>query len=309
MPKTKRPSPLQMPLTGMLAKPAATPFDNHQDIAVRPHDDDTAASPFIKWVGGKRALASTITALEPPGTKNYWEPFIGGGAVFFNRCRIHKAHLSDINSELTTTYLVVKQFPDLLIEKLRQHALDHQDPDHYYRVRKMTHLTSPIDVAARFIYLNKTCYNGLYRVNRRGIFNVAKGSYKNPVICDPVNIATASRALENASIELRDFSRIEPASGDFVYCDPPHDGTFAGYTAKPFSTEQQRRLRDHCQLWHQAGVHIMVSNSDTKLIQELYSQPPFEIHTVSAPRSISAKATARNQVTELLITTYPTPTS
>ena len=168
----------------------------------------------------------------------------------------------------------------------------------------MTHLSSPIDVAARLIYLNKTCYNGLYRVNQKGIFNVAKGNYHNPVICDPANIHAASRALENATIEIRDFSRINPSAGDFVYCDPPHDGTFAGYTAKPFGPDEQLRLRDKCLDWHHAGVKVILSNSDTEIIRKLYAKPPFTIRTVSAPRSVSAKGTARNRVTELLISNY-----
>ena len=306
MPRTKRPSQLQMPLIGMPPTPREADAAPFLKAAPAPPTNDTPARPFIKWVGGKRALASVITALEPPDANEYWEPFIGGGSVFFNRRRTSASHLSDINSELTTTYLVVKQFPELLIEKLRQHAVDHEDPDHYYRVRKMTHLASPIDVAARFVYLNKTCYNGLYRVNRKGIFNVAKGRYKNPAICDADNIRAASLALANAQVELRDFSRINPANGDFVYCDPPHDGTYSGYTTKRFGSEQQRRLRDLCLAWHDAGASVMVSNSDTELIRELYSKPPFEIRAVSAPRSVSAKASTRNRVPELLVTTYPT---
>ena len=305
MPQTKRDHPLQAPLPGIPELQRSTPFDPRPDDHVKAATDATPARPFIKWVGGKRALANAITVLEPPSANNYWEPFIGGGAVFFDKLRSSPAHLSDINSELTTTYLIVKQFPDLLIEKLRQHDRDHRaNDDNYYRVRKMTHLSSPIDVAARFIYLNKTCYNGLYRVNRKGVFNVGKGSYRNPVICDEANIHAASQALGNATIELRDFSRINPAAGDFVYCDPPHDGTFAGYTAKPFGSNEQLRLRDKYLDWHHAGANVMLSNSDTELIRKLYAQPPFTIRTVSAPRSVSAKGATRNRVTELLISNY-----
>ena len=275
-------------------QPAATTLHNHPDYI----------QPFIKWVGGKRALTTAINARAPSDINTYWEPFVGGGAVFFSRASASMAQLSDLNSELTTTYLVVKQFPEQLITELAQHALDHADDDHYYRVRKMTHLRSPISVAARFIYLNKTCYNGLYRVNQKGTFNVAKGSYKNPAICDAAGIRAASKALQNAEIQHRDFGRISPAANDFVYCDPPHDGTYAGYTTKKFGPDQQQRLRDLCLDWHRQGANVMVSNSDSSLIRTLYSQPPFHIDTVSAPRYISAKGASRGNVTELMITTY-----
>ena len=291
-------SPLQItldlfPPTGATTSPAAIDKPTPQ------------ARPFIKWVGGKRALANAIISKMPDDTRIYWEPFVGGGAVFFIRASTQTAMLSDVNSELTTAYLVVKQFPEQLIDELRQHAVDHHaDPDHYYKVRKMAHLRSPISVAARFIYLNRTCYNGLYRVNKKGIFNVAKGKYRNPAICDAHGIMNASAALQKAEIHHRDFSRITPAANDFVYCDPPHDGVYAGYTAQRFGPEQQRRLRDLACQWHQNGARVMISNSDTSLIRNLYKEAPFRIDTISAPRSISANGATRGNVTELLITTY-----
>ena len=264
----------------------------------------TAIHPFIKWAGGKRTLSSAINSRTPEDVNTYWEPFVGGGAVFFGRKSNSIAQLSDLNSELTTTYLVVKQFPEQLIAELEQHALGHSDDDYYYQVRKMTQLRSPISVVARFIYLNKTCYNGLYRVNREGTFNVGKGSYKNPTICDAAGIRAASAALQNAEIQHRDFARIAPSLNDFVYCDPPHDGTYTRYTAKKFGEDHQRRLRDLCVDWHRQGAQVMVSNSESSLIRSIYGQPPFRIDTISAPRYISAKGTTRGNVTELIITTY-----
>lgn len=284
---------LQLPLDlPFLAPPPAPP------------DELRAPQPFIKWVGGKRALLPEIKSRIPGDFNAYWEPFVGGGAVFFSIANTAPAQLSDANAELTTTYLAVRNFPHQLIDELEQHHRHHHaDENHYYTVRKMTHLQSPISVAARFIYLNKTGYNGLYRVNRKGYFNVAKGSYKNPQICDPPGILAASEALQSAEIHHRDFSRIAPASGDFVYCDPPHDGTYAGYTARGFDDARQTRLRDLALQWHQAGAAVMLSNSDTPLIQSLYQHPAFRIETVSAPRNVSAKGSTRGSVTELLITT------
>ena len=305
MPRKPKVSSLQLPLD--IFTPTTTfptPNGELQPAVANQHNHPAYIQPFIKWVGGKRALTTAINALAPRDINTYWEPFVGGGAVFFSRASASMAQLSDLNSELTTTYLVVKQFPEQLITELAQHALDHADADHYYRVRKMTHLRSPISVAARFIFLNKTCYNGLYRVNRKGTFNVAKGSYKNPAICDAAGIRAASGALQNAEIQHRDFGRISPAANDFVYCDPPHDGTYAGYTAKKFGPDQQQRLRDLCLDWHRQGANVMVSNSDSSLIRTLYGQPPFRIDTVSAPRYISAKGASRGNVTELMITTY-----
>ena len=306
MPRKSNVSPLQRPLDIMLPTTPFTAPTNEPSPAIASQPQQPASvQPFIKWVGGKRALTNAINAQSPAEVNTYWEPFVGGGAVFFNRTSNRPAQLSDVNSELTTTYLVVKQFPDQLIAELTQHATDHKaDEDHYYKIRKMSHLRSPISVAARLIYLNKTCYNSLYRVNRKGKFNVAKGSYKSPCICDAPGIRAASSALQNADIQNRDFGRISPSENDFVYCDPPHDGTYAGYTAKRFSPDQQRRLRDLCIDWNQLGANVMVSNSDSELIRALYDQPPFHINIISAPRFISAKGASRGKVNELMITTY-----
>ena len=308
MPRKSSVSPLQRPLDIMLpTMPFTEPtYESSPAVTSQPQKPDSV-QPFIKWVGGKRALASAINAQAPAEVNTYWEPFIGGGAVFFNRKSNRPAQLSDLNSELTTTYLAVKQFPEQLITELAQHAIDHKaDEDYYYKIRKMGHLRSPISIAARLIYLNRTCYNGLYRVNRKGTFNVAKGSYKSPCICDAPGIRAASLALQNADIQHRDFGRISPRENDFVYCDPPHDGTYARYTAKRFGPDQQRRLRDLCIEWNQLGANVMVSNSDSELIRALYSQPPFNIDTISAPRYTRSNGAKRGKVNVLMITAYQT---
>ena len=262
-------------------------------------------TPFVKWVGGKRSLAPLIADLAPDSVSQYWEPFVGGGAVFFHlEAHISTAHLSDTGPELVLAYQTVRDNPGELIELLQDHAHHHADQAHYYRVRAQHNLTDPVAATARFLYLNRTCYNGLYRVNRRGEFNVARGSYQRPVICDPEAIMAASMALRKAQITLDDFQEANPGPNNFAYCDPPHDGTFDGYTTRPFRQEDQTRLRNRILEWAQQGAQVMCSNADTDFIRRLYSDEPFHIRQVSVPRTISADGGGRGRVKELLITTY-----
>ncbi len=270
-----------------------------------PYLDRARARPFVKWAGGKRTLIPDIARLIPGSIHTYWEPFVGGGAAFFALdSKIGTARLSDVNAELVLAYQSIKKHPEDLIELLARHAEQHPDQDYYYEVRKMTHSKCPVEVAARFIYLNKSCYNGLYRVNKQGYFNVPRGRYKNPAICDADNLRAAHEVLQKATIRLQDFARIEPSSGDFIYCDPPYDGTFAEYAAKGFDEMEQKRLRDRALRWDKLGANVMISNADTELIQELYSDAPFRISEVSAPRNINCKSDQRGSANELLITTY-----
>ena len=270
----------------------------------RPYLEKARARPFIKWAGGKRTLIPEIARRLPEAIHTYWEPFLGGGAVFFAlESRIGAVQLSDINSELALTYQVVRNNPEPLIDLLAQHACNHEKP-YYLRVRKLADIPSSIELAARFIYLNKTCYNGLYRVNKSGQFNVPMGSYKNPIICDAENLRAASEVLKKANVRIGDFDKINPSGGDFVYADPPYDGTFAGYDAHGFGEADQTRLRDAAVRWHKVGAAVMVSNSDTELIRSLYGKPPFVLHEVSAPRAINSNGSGRGAVGELLITTY-----
>lgn len=275
----------------------------------KPYLEKARARPFVKWAGGKRTLIPDIARLLPESIHTYWEPFLGGGAVFFALAsRIGTAHLSDVNAELVLAYQSIKKHPEELIESLTRHAEQHSNKDYYYEVRKMTHSKCPVEVAARFIYLNKTCYNGLYRVNKQGKFNVPRGRYKNPAICDADNLRAANDVLKTARIRLQDFARIAPSSGDFIYCDPPYDGTFDGYASEGFNEVEQKRLRDQALRWEKLGANVMISNADTDLIQELYSGEPFRISEVSAPRNINCKSDKRGSANELLITTYDPPT-
>ena len=273
-----------------------------------PYLERARARPFVKWAGGKRNLIPDIAQRLPENIGIYWEPFVGGGAVFFALDnRVSTARLSDINHELALCYQTVRNRPEELIERLSAHTDQHStDEDYYYQVRKMTHSQDAVEVAARFIYLNKTCYNGLYRVNSKGQFNVPKGRYKNPAICDADGIRKASEVLRKATVKFGDFGRVEPGERDFVYCDPPYDGAFADYASDGFTDEDQRRLRDAALKWHKLGAGVMVSNADTPLIRGLYATAPFVLHEVTAPRTINTKGDGRGQTPELLITTYAT---
>jgi DNA adenine methylase len=268
------------------------------------------ALPFVKWVGGKRALLPSIKSHLPARFNDYHEPFLGGGAVFFAvGSKAKKAFLSDRNLDLVITYRVIIEEPTHLIERLRQHAEAHQENahDHYYEVRA-AEPTEPVEVAARFIYLNKTCFNGLYRVNRRGQFNVPIGSYKNPNIVQEENILACHQALKNAVIKIGNFDSITPRKGDLVYFDPPYhplnDTSFTAYTQDNFHDVNQIELRDFALRLHKQGVFVMLSNSHCDFIRDLYASKVFKKHIVQAPRSVNSKADARGAVDEYLITNY-----
>lgn len=263
--------------------------------------------PFVKWVGGKRSLLSEIHARLPRKFGNYYEPFVGGGAVFFSLSdRLERAFLSDHNLELVITYNVIKREPENLIRQLKEHARDH-GKEYYYHVRSLPE-EDPVKKAARFIYLNKTCYNGLYRVNRAGKFNTPMGSYKNPNIVQEETILACHRALQKAEISWYDFEKIEPERGDFVYIDPPYHPTdevsFTEYTKNNFTEKDQERLRDFAVKLHKAGVQVMLSNSSTQFVRDLYKNRFFQHHAVQAPRFVNCKPDRRGAVDELIITNY-----
>ncbi len=267
------------------------------------------AMPFVKWAGGKRALAKELASLMPNAFETYWEPFVGGGALFFEVSgRITQAFLSDTNTELITCYSAVKRNPEPLIAALKSHAARHSKT-YYYAVRSRHTLEDSTEIAARLIYLNRTCFNGLYRVNKKGKFNVPMGSYANPKIVNETNLRACSVALQSAAVESLDFKDIEPADGDFVYCDPPYaplsaTASFTSYTKDNFGRHDQINLRDIALKWHREGVKVMISNSDTDLIRNLYGSSPFTIQVVQAPRMVNSKADKRGPVNELVITTY-----
>ena len=263
------------------------------------------ARPFVKWAGGKRSLAARIWEQAPADFGDYYEPFVGGGSVFFAMPeRTGKAYLSDVNRELITAYKVIRDDVEGLIVALKEHVHNHHADEGYYLRVRVQEPEAPLQVAARFIYLNKTCYNGLYRVNRAGKFNVPKGSYKNPRICDAEGLRQASTALAQADVSVETFDSVAPDVGDFVYSDPPYDGTFTGYVPGGFGETEQELLRDTSAHRGLRGVRVMISNSDTPRIRDLYDGSIFRIHKVQAPRFINSDGEGRGRVVELLITTY-----
>lgn len=277
---------------------------------LKPNDDRSIIkpSPFVKWVGGKRSLLDEIVPNFPKDFNHYYEPFLGGGAVFFAVSeRVKTTTISDINFELVITYKAIQKDPKALIEKLLTHQKNNTE-DYYYEMRKQES-NDPIDIAARFIYLNKTCYNGLYRVNKQGKFNVPMGRYANPQIIREGNIMACHKALEDVEIRYAHFEEIKPEEGSFVYCDPPYHPTdehsFTQYNKSDFTEKDQTRLRDYLRGLTKKGVNIMLSNSDTKYIRDLYKSKEFHKNVVSAPRLVNCKPNQRESVNELLITNYP----
>lgn len=270
----------------------------------------TQARPFLKWAGGKGRLLSQYEPFFPATCRTYYEPFLGGGAVFFRLAhRVERAVLGDINPELVNVYRWVRDRPDDLLAHLAIHKRQHC-PDYYYQVRQQHHLIDPVARAARLIYLNKTCYNGLYRENSQGQFNVPVGRYKNPAICDPNLMATASRALQVAQVvelSFADILQYPITSQDFVYFDPPYHplsstSSFTNYHRQGFSPLDQEQLAEVFRQLAQQGVRVMLSNSDCEFIRDLYQG--FNLHTIQAARMINSHSGRRGKISELLITTY-----
>ena len=196
--------------------------------------------------GGKRSLMPEIFKHFPEKIDTYWEPFVGGGAVFFTMADgIEKAVLSDLNEELILSYTAVKYDVESLIEMLKEHAANHKKDSYYFEVCTQSP-TDRVEIAARFIYLNRTCFNGLYRVNKSGQFNVPKGKYKNPIICNETGLRAAHRVLQKAVLRVGGFEKIvKPVQSDFIYCDPPYDDCFTSYQPGGFNQADKSRLCDH----------------------------------------------------------------
>ncbi len=232
---------------------------------------------------------------------------MGGGALFFHLQPRH-AVLSDINPDLVNVYSCVRDHVEAVIQTLQHHAA-HHTAEHYYQTRA-TVPADPAERSARLIYLNKTCFNGLYRVNAQGGFNVPMGRYKNPKICDPDLLRAASKSLQTTKILERSFEAVlENATNpqDFVYFDPPYHplsetSNFTGYSRFAFTVEHQIRLRDIFAQLAQCGVQVMQSNADCPFIRELYQD--FRIYTIIASRAINSNPTKRGKINEVLITSY-----
>ncbi len=275
-------------------------------------DPSKTAKPFVKWVGGKAKLCDRLHALMPAGVeqRRHIEPFVGGGALFFSR-RPERALLCDINAALVNTYNVIKNDVQALVRALKTIAQDHGE-ERYYHIRERYNTDKKltrVEHAAMFIYLNKTCFNGLHRVNRKGQFNVPMGRYSDPQIVDVDGLHAASAALKETEILCTDFRDLLRTAqpGDFVYFDPPYapvskTANFTAYASDGFGVRDQEELAMVYRALDQRGCKLMLSNSDVPWIRELYRG--FDVHTVHVARSINSNAEKRGAVAEVVVCNY-----
>jgi DNA adenine methylase len=264
------------------------------------------AKPFLKWAGGKTQLLAELLARMPTTYGRYYEPFLGGGAVFF-ALQPKRATLSDINDELITTYTAVRDTPKEVITTLSQHTCS---PEYFYQLRKekLANLGAT-HRAARLIYLNRTCFNGLYRVNAQGDFNVPFGGHNNPTICHAENLQRVSEALRGAQLRCQPVAAIarQVRRGDLVYFDPPYvplspTARFTNYAVGGFGLRDQVALARLYTALAARGVHVVLSNSDTPQVRELYKK--FRIDRVMVRRSINRCAQGRGPVGEVIVTPH-----
>ena len=270
----------------------------------QPSFENRAARPFLKWAGGKTQLLDALFARFPATFGRYHEPFLGGGAVFF-ALGPQRANLSDVNADLIGAYLAVRDDIEGVMKALKRHRSEEK---YYYEVRAqnsdgMGHVAS----AARTIFLNRTCFNGLYRVNRQGQFNVPFGRYDNPTICNRDNLLMASETLKKCDIRHQDVFTIarRVRRGDLVYFDPPYDpisstSSFTSYAKGGFGRSEQVRLAELFKRLAGRGVNVVLSNSDTPFIRSLYKG--CRIHSVHARRAINSRADRRGTVGEVIVT-------
>lgn len=271
--------------------------------------------PVLKWVGGKRQLIDKIIPLIDINNKIYVEPFVGGGAILFE-LQPERAIINDYNEELMNVYKVIKENPKQLLNQLSTHKKNNSE-SYFYKIRSLDRSAdynklNNVEKAARIIYLNKTCYNGLYRVNSSGQFNSPFGRYKNPNIINEITINAVSEYFNKNDVDILtgDYRKVleEVDSNHFVYLDPPYmpisfSSSFTGYTDNGFGLNEQIILRDECVKLHKKGVKFIQSNSCSEKIYELYSGiEGFTILTVNATRAINSKADKRGSIEEVLIT-------
>lgn len=263
------------------------------------------ARPFLKWAGGKQWLVTSAVYLFPSKFRGtYYEPFLGSGAMFF--ARPSKAVLCDLNEELITTYQAIRDDVEAIIGRLETYPHDKQ---FFERMRRLKPRT-PETIAARFIYLNKTAFNGMYRVNLKGEFNVPFGRYKNPSICQPERLRAAARTLSQATLRCADFGTplAGAVAGDFAYLDPPYvtghnNNGFLKYNAPLFSWEDQKRLSQEATRLRERGVHVLISNADHAAVVALY--PDFYYYRVHRRSLIGGRGSVRDRVSEALLSSYP----
>lgn len=272
-----------------------------------------AVKPYLKWAGGKRQLLPEIRKYIPASYDRYVEPFVGAGAVLFD-IQPDNAVVNDANSQLIQTYEVIRDEVGLLIDILQEHVAKNTK-EHFYEVREMDRdpaafgTMTKAEKAARLIYLNKTCFNGLYRVNSQGLFNVPYGRYKNPAICEEETLRGIHEYFNRCQITILngDFAAAARMATEhsFVYFDPPYhsadNSNFTGYQANGFSEAEQIRLRDVMKELTERGVKCLLSNSDTEFIREIYGDKAFHVETVTASRTINSNTAGRGKVNEVLV--------
>lgn len=257
---------------------------------------DKEPAPFIRWAGGKRNVIHELISRVPAEIKNYYEPFLGGGALFYKVYGRAKGayYLSDINFELIETYKAIRNEPYRVLDALKIHEKNNSR-EYYYKVRPQNALTDPVERAARFLYLNRVCFNGIYRVNRKNEFNVSYGNKQSPAITqfltEKIELNNTIFQDQNVKISVKDFTDIKPAEKDFVYFDPPYypvRAVFQAYSPDDFTGRDQVRLRDFAVKLIRQGVNVMLSNSYAPFILDLYAGSEFEIAEIEAIRGIKA---------------------
>ena len=270
------------------------------------------ATPIMKWAGGKTKLLPRLLAAAPPRYRRYYEPFMGGAAMFFALAP-SLSTISDVNLGLVTTYRALARDVDQVMRGLVQHRSRHADKTYYYVIRSQWNAPEArasmddFEVAAAMIYLNKTCFNGLWRENRSGGFNVPRGDYDDPSVFDEDALRRAGVALATATIVHASFevATAEAGDGDFVYFDPPYDplsetSNFTTYSSKPFGKVEQRALAAHAIVLRDRGAFVVASNNDTPLVRELYDG--FDIQVAACGRAINSNGAGRGKVNEVIIT-------
>ena len=273
--------------------------------------------PFVKWAGGKRQLIPILNQNIPESFGTYYEPFLGGGALLFHILTDkngQKCSISDLNSDLVLAYTTIRDRIDSLIASLKNHEKNYQknSESYYYSIRE-SNPRSAIEKTSRLIFLNRTCFNGLYRVNSKGKFNVPLGKYSNPNIVNEENLHAVSHILQSSriSIKCRDFEAVlsDAKKGDLIYFDPPYQpvsatANFTSYTNKDFTYDDLTRLAELCLKLDSRGCNVLLSNSDSKEVAEVFAKNTWKITRIEANRSINSNSKKRTGHFELLIKNY-----
>ena len=273
--------------------------------------------PFVKWAGGKRQLIPILNQNIPESFGTYYEPFLGGGALLFHILTDkngQKCSISDLNSDLVLAYTTIRDRVDSLIASLKNHEKNYKknSESYYYSIRE-SNPRSEIEKTSRLIFLNRTCFNGLYRVNSKGKFNVPLGKYSNPNIVNEENLHAVSHILQSSrvSIKCRDFEAVlsDAKKGDLVYFDPPYQpvsatANFTSYTTKDFTYDDLTRLAELCLKLDSRGCNVLLSNSDSQEVADIFAKNPWKITRIAANRSINSNSKKRTGHFELLIKNY-----